>query len=85
MRFFIDYRKLNAVTVRDWYPIHRMDQFIKALGEATMLLTLEGNFIYWKVEVDKKDRNKKTFKSTHGLSRFIRIPLRMKNAPGTFQ
>ena len=39
MRFCVDYRKLNAVTVSDSYPLPRMDECIDSLGDATVFTT----------------------------------------------
>ena len=42
-RFCIEYRHLNAVTLRDSYPIQRMDECIDNLGEAAIFSTLDCN------------------------------------------
>jgi hypothetical protein len=47
MRFCIDYRRLNAVTVRDSYPLHRMEECIDSLWDATIFSTLDCNSGYW--------------------------------------
>jgi hypothetical protein len=47
MRFCIDYRKLNAVSVRDSYPLPRMDEHIDSLGDASVFSTLDCNSGYW--------------------------------------
>lgn len=36
LNFFVEYRKLNSVTIRDSYPIQRMDEWIESLGEASI-------------------------------------------------
>ena len=41
LRFCIEYRRLNAMTVRDAYPIPRMDECIESLGDAVIFSTLE--------------------------------------------
>ena len=43
LRFCVDYRRLNAMTVRDSYPIPRMDECIDSLGSATVFSTLDCN------------------------------------------
>jgi len=46
MRFCVDYRQLNEVTVRDVYPLPRMDDFIDFLGDAKVFSTLDCNSGY---------------------------------------
>jgi hypothetical protein len=43
MRFCIDYRSLNALTLKDSYPLPRMDECIDSLGDATIFSTLYCN------------------------------------------
>ena len=85
LRFCIDYRKLNAVTIRDAYPIPRMDECIDSLADATVFSTLDCNSGYWQVEIPEEERDKTAFVSHHGLFRCTRMPFGLKNAPGTFQ
>ncbi|MBR7801839.1 hypothetical protein KDM90_17660, partial [Undibacterium sp. FT137W] len=42
-RFCVDYRRLNEMTVKDVYPIPRMDDCIDFLGDATLFSTLDCN------------------------------------------
>lgn len=48
LRFCVNYRELNAVLIRDWYPMPRMDDRIDSLGDATIFWTLDENKGYWK-------------------------------------
>lgn len=85
LRFCIDYRRLNALTIRDSYPIPRMDECIDSLGEATIFTTFDCNSGYWQIDLDEQDRDKTSFCSHFGLYRFTRMPFGLRNAPGTFQ
>ena len=49
LRFCVDYRRLNALTRRDSYPIPRMDECIDSLGDTTIFSTLDCNSGYWQV------------------------------------
>ena len=85
MRFCVDYRKLNAITVRDSYPLPRMDECIDSLGDATVFTTLDCNSGYWQVEIAEEDCDKTTLTSHCELYRFLSMPFGLKNAPATFQ
>jgi hypothetical protein len=41
LRFCVDYRRLNAMTVPDAYPLSRMDECIDSLGDAVIFTILE--------------------------------------------
>lgn len=47
LRFCIDYRNLNAMTLKDTYPLLTMDGFIDTLGEAQSFTTLYAYSGYW--------------------------------------
>jgi RNase H-like domain found in reverse transcriptase/Reverse transcriptase (RNA-dependent DNA polymerase)/Integrase zinc binding domain/Integrase core domain len=85
LRFCIDYRRLNEVTVKDSYPLPRMDDCLDSLGSATIFTTLDANSGYWQLDVAKDDRDKTTFTSHMGTFRFTRMPFGLVNAPATFQ
>ena len=85
LRFCVDYRRLNAVTIRDSYPLPRMDECIDSLGDATLFTTLDCNSGYWQIPVSKKDQDKTTFVCHAGMYRYKRMPFGLTNAPATFQ
>lgn len=47
LRFFVDYRKRNAVAIRDSYPSARTNEFIDSLGDAQIFSLLDANSSYW--------------------------------------
>ena len=85
LRFCIDYRRLNAITIRDSYPLPRMDECVDSLGEANIFTTLDCNSGYWQIPVAKKDREKTAFVCHAGLYEYLRMPFGLTNAPATFQ
>uniref|UniRef100_A0A3Q2ZZT4 Gypsy retrotransposon integrase-like protein 1 n=1 Tax=Kryptolebias marmoratus TaxID=37003 RepID=A0A3Q2ZZT4_KRYMA len=84
-RFCVDYRGLNAVTVKDSHPLPRVDDTLDALAGATWFSTLDFSDGYWQVEVAEEDREKTAFTTGHGLYQFRSMPMGLTNAPATFQ
>lgn len=84
-RFCIDYRRLNAVTKKDTYPIPRMDDCLDSLGEAQFFSTLDCTAGYWQVPLRKEDQEKTAFACHDGLFEWVVMPFGLTNAPATFQ
>ena len=85
LRFCIDYRKLNSMTVKDTYPLPRMDECIDTLGEAQYFTTLDAYSGYWQMKIRKQDRPKTAFVCHAGTFQFVRMPFGLTNAPACFQ
>ena len=85
LRFCVDYRRLNANTVANAYPLPRIDDRLDSLRDAQIFTTLYCNAGYWQVPEAPEDRDKRTFTSYLGTYRCVRMPLGLRNAPATFQ
>nr|VZI51219.1 unnamed protein product [Spirometra erinaceieuropaei] len=85
MRLCIDYRKLNAVTKKDSFPLPRIDTTLDAIAGNIMFSTLDLASGYWQVEVRPSDREKTAFAVPSGVSEFETMPFGLANAPNTFQ
>ena len=84
-RFCVDYRKLNEMTKREFYPLPRLEDYMDTLGHAKRFSTIDANCGYWQVEMDESDKPKTAFTAHCGTFQYNRMPFGLKNAPATFQ
>ena len=85
LRFCCDFRYLNYVTVKDAYPIPRIDESLSKLGDAKFFTTLDLGSAFWQVPLRKQDRDKTGFACELGLFQWKRMPFGLCNATATFQ
>ena len=85
LRFCCDFRYLNSVTVKDAYPIPRIDESLSKLGDAKFFTTLDLGSAFWQVPLRKQDRDKTGFACELGLFQWKRMPFGLCNATATFQ
>lgn len=84
-RFCVDYRKLNAVTVRDSYPLPQVSDILDKLRHAKYISSLDVKSAYWQVPVAESSRQYTAFTvPNRGLFQFRRMPFGLHNAPATW-
>lgn len=84
-RFCIDYRKLNAVTKFDSYPLPRIADCFDALGGSKLFSVMDLASGYWQIKVKKEDQAKTAFVTKSGLYEFSVLPFGLTTAPSTFE
>ena len=85
LRFCIDYRQLNDVTVKDSYPLPRIVDCLDALSGGKYFSAFDLRSGYFQVSMDERDKEKTSFVTRSGLFQFKVLPFGVTNGPATFQ
>ena len=84
IRFCIDFRKLNSITIGDACPIPDHDHIMLKMHKAMFFTKLDMTKGYWQIEIAESDRHFTAFQAAGELYQFKRMAFGLKNAPMTF-
>lgn len=85
-RFVVDYRKVNAVTQKDAYPLPFISSILDKLRNARYLSSLDIKSAYWQIPMADNSKDKTAFTIPgRGLFQFKRMPFGLHNSPATWQ
>ena len=83
-RMVIDYRGLNAATIRNRYPLPRVDELFDQLRGARFFTKLDLRSGYWQIGMDPDAVEKTAFTSREGHFEWLVLPMGLTNAPAEF-
>ncbi|KAG7567995.1 Ribonuclease H-like superfamily [Arabidopsis thaliana x Arabidopsis arenosa] len=84
-RMCIDYRKLNAASRKDHFPLPFIDQMLERLANHPYYCFLDGYSGFFQIPIHPNDQEKTTFTCPYGTFAYKRMPFGLCNAPATFQ
>lgn len=85
IRLSVDFRNLNQVSLKDNYPVPKMDHILQRVVGYQRMSMLDGFSGYNKVEVHPDDREKTTFTTPWGTFTYAKMPFGLMNVGATFQ
>jgi hypothetical protein len=84
MHLCVDYRLLNAVTIKNKYPLLRIGILFDQLAGAQVFSKIDFRSGYHQIKIRAKDITKTTFTTRYGLYEYLVMSFGLSNAPAHF-
>jgi len=84
-RVVCDWRALNNITIKNRYPLPRIDETLDRLGGSTVFSSLDLNSGYFEIRISEEDAPKTAFTTPLGQYEFKVLGQGLANSPATFQ
>ncbi len=85
IRVCVDFRKVNNVTIKDSFPIPKIEDIFSHLAKAKIFSTIDLASGYYQIKMDKNSMQYTAFASQWGFYEYVVMPMGLTNACATFQ
>ena len=85
LRMCIDYRGLNTLTVKDKYPIPRIDDLLDILAGHSVYTLLDLSQSFHQIRINPLDVHKTAFSTRYGQYEWVVMPFGLSNCPSTLK
>jgi hypothetical protein len=85
LRFCVDYRKLNAITRKDRYPLPLIEETISRISKAKIFTKIDIRQAFHRIRMNPDDEELTTFRTRYGAYKYKVLPFGLTNGPSTFQ
>lgn len=85
LRFCVDYRALNSITVKDRYPLPLIKETLRTVARAKWVSKVDVRAAFHRLRVQKGDEWKTAFRTRFGACEYLVTPFGLAGAPAAFQ
>jgi hypothetical protein len=85
LRLCVDYRGINAITIKNRHPLPLIQESLDRLGQATIFTKIDLRDAYHRIRIKEGDEWKTAFRTRYGHFEYTVVPFGLTNAPAIFQ